>query len=142
MELFMEMEEIMIEVKFELDPVCDGIVRDVEKTEELEGACLVIGTNGEYRLVDVEEATEIMDELGDDTAVDFISQTPYAMAYNRRKTVVMDGSRLLIGSVLIVNLKKQIVMDAEEIEYAKKQFVSRLIKIKLGPDQYVTAYEL
>lgn len=130
----------MIDVKIKLDPVCDGIVKDTEKASA--EMCLIIGTNGECRFVNVDEATNIMEKLAGDTGVDFINHTPYAMAYNKRKTVLIDGSRFLIGSVLIVNLFDGIVMSDEDIDEAIKLFTSRLVRIKLGPDQDVIAYEL
>lgn len=133
----------MIEVKIVLDPVAEGISVEPVKSMVREGMCLVVGTNGDFRLVDENEAMEIMERLGKDCVVDFVMNTPYVMAYSRRNVVNIDGTKLLIGSSLIVRSDRELfLMDEEDIEEAKKKFFSRLIKIKLGPEQVVTAYEI
>lgn len=138
----------MIEVKFNLDPINDGIEiskenPNTEETEarDIEGECIVMATNGDCDIVGLDTAIAIMQKLGDDTLADFIGKTPYALACNKKKVLTIDGTKYLIGSALIVNLKNGIVMDEDDMYEAMNQFESRFVELKLGPDTTVIAYE-
>lgn len=132
----------MIEIKIDLDPVNDGIVSKGKNAQD-DGACLVIATNGDYKMIDANEAKNILDALGDDVKLYPFYKSTCVMAYNRRKVINIAGNEFLIGSVLIINpARKEITLNMDDIEDVSKEFFSRLVDIKLGLNQTVTAYEL
>lgn len=50
-------------IRIELDPINDGIVGDVKKLSCGAGKYLVIGTNGEHRLISEEEYFDYVDAM-------------------------------------------------------------------------------
>ena len=50
-----------IEINIQLDPVEDGISWTPKKVKQEGKYALVIGTNGKYRLIDENEAVDILD---------------------------------------------------------------------------------
>ena len=132
-----------IEVTIELDPVHDGAVIHPTSFKKKQEGALVIGTNGESRIVNEDEAIEIMDELSGDVAGEYMGKSHFLAVLNGKKIFKIGCREYFIGSALIVkNTKDGIAMlTDEDFEKAAKEFESRLITL-VGDGQEFSAYEL
>ena len=134
-----------IEINIQLDPVTDGPNFLPEKVTNESKKALVIGTNGEYRLIDEDEVYEIFDRLTMTmvSESDFMGNTDFLAVFNAKKVLNTGGAKFVVGSVLIVKSVREgiTLLDAEEIEQAKTEFQSRLVTL-CGSGIQFSAYEL
>jgi hypothetical protein len=141
------MEEQMkqIEINIQLDPVTDGPNFLPEKVTNESKKALVIGTNGEYRLIDEDEVYEIFDRMASAmvSESDFMGNTDFLAVFNAKKVLSTGGAKFVVGSVLIVKGAREgiALMDEEEIKQAKTEFQSRLVTL-CGSGIQFSAYEL
>jgi len=64
-----------IDITIQLDPVNDG-VSSIPTNVKMKGrGALVIGTNGNYRFIDEDEAVEILDRLSGNCGTDYMGRT-------------------------------------------------------------------
>ena len=134
-----------IEINIQLDPVTDGPNFLPEKVTNESKKALVIGTNGEYRLIDEDEVYEIFDRMASAmvSESDFMGNTDFLAVFNAKKVLSTGGAKFVVGSVLIVKGAREgiALMDEEEIEQAKTEFQSRLVTL-CGSGIQFSAYEL
>ena len=52
-----------VDINIQLDPATDGIICSFEKVKPEDRNALIIGTNGNYRIVDEEEALSILSRM-------------------------------------------------------------------------------
>ena len=135
-----------IEINIQLDPVTDGPNFLPEKVTNESKKALVIGTNGEYRLIGEEEVYEIFDRMAAAmvSESDFMGNTDFLAVFNAKKVLNTGGAKFVVGSVLIVKGTREgiaLLLDEEEIEQAKTEFQSRLVTL-CGSGIQFSAYEL
>lgn len=135
-----------IEINIQLDPVTDGPNFLPEKVTNESKKALVIGTNGEYRLIGEEEVYEIFDRMAAAmvSESDFMGNTDFLAVFNAKKVLSTGGAKFVVGSVLIVKGTREgiaLLLDEEEIEQAKTEFQSRLVTL-CGSGIQFSAYEL
>lgn len=134
-----------IEINIQLDPVTDGPNFLPEKVTNESKKALVIGTNGEYRLIDEDEVYEIFDRMASAmvSESDFMGNTDFLAVFNAKKVLSTGGAKFVVGSVLIVKGAREgiALMDEEEIKQAKTEFQSRLVTL-CGSGIQFSAYEL
>ena len=134
-----------IEINIQLDPVTDGPNFLPEKVTNESKKALVIGTNGEYRLIDEDEVYEILDRMASAmvSESDFMGNTDFLAVFNAKKVLSTGGAKFVVGSVLIVKGAREgiALMDEEEIKQAKTEFQSRLVTL-CGSGIQFSAYEL
>lgn len=132
-----------IKINIQLDPVKDGVgiipgrvIRQCKKA-------LIIGTNGEYRLADEEEAYDIIDRLSANSTSDYMGKTNFLVIYNAKKVLAVSGSQYIAGSFIIVKgtAKGIELLNDEEVEDAKNEFMSRLA-VLCGSGIQFSAYEI
>lgn len=104
---------------------------------------LVIGTNGNYRFVDEEEAVEIMEKLSDICGTDRMGRTKYLVIYNTKKVIKTIDGRFFVGSALIIKSSKSGIefLDEDEIDTVVNEFASRMATLCSGDMQF-SAYEI
>ena len=90
-----------IELKIELDPVTDGATITSDNPVSKEDGALVISTTGESRIVDQDEANEILERLTGKSTCEYLGSTDYLMIYNRDKIINADDGRYFMGSAII-----------------------------------------
>ena len=134
-----------IEINIQLDPVTDGPNFLPEKVTNKSKKALVIGTNGEYRLIDEDEVYEIFDRMtmAMVSESDFMGKTDFLAVFNAKKVLSTGGAKFVVGSVLIVKAVREgiTLLDTGEIEQAKTEFQSRLVTL-CGSGIQFSAYEL
>ena len=132
-----------VEISINLDPVNDGVRITEEAKKDHDAHGLVIATNGDYEEVGSQQVARILKRLSDTFDVDCMGDTPYVAVFNSKKVLREEGHKYLAGSVLIVKEGEECIelLDAEEIEHAKMEFVSRLVALKIG-DASFSAYEI
>lgn len=132
-----------IEITITLDPLKDGAVIKEKKLKRKNEGALVIATNGESRIVSVDEAERIMDGLSKTGHGEFIGNTDYIAMFNGDKVLDIGTGKCFIGSVLIMKCdgRKLTMLVEEEFEEASKAFLNRLITI-VGDGQEFSAFEL
>ena len=132
-----------IEISIQLDPSVDGINWMPERVK-IEGKhAFVIGTNGNYRIIDEDETFAILDRLFGNSQSDYIGKTSFLVVYNANKVIKTGGSRFIAGSVLVIksgNNGIELLTD-DEIEVAKNEFTSRIVTL-CGDGIEFSAYEL
>lgn len=131
-----------LEIKIQLDPVSDGIIAFPKKDKIKDQRGIVIGTNGEYRIVNAEEVADIFNRFDDNAMA--ISTGDYVGVFDERKAINISGSKYLVGSMLIFkSYNTDIVMPITEDDIARMiiEFKSRIVTLTTGKENF-SAYEI
>ena len=131
-----------IEISIQLNPVEDGASFIPDRVRRKDKGALVIGTNGEYRVAEEEEAYELLDRLVANCASDY-GQDGLLSDFNAKKVLCVSGTKFVVGSVMIVKGTDRGLefLDEEEVEEAKVEFISRLA-VLCGSGIQFSAYEI
>lgn len=132
-----------VEISIQLDPSVDGINWTPKKIK-LEGKhALVIGTNGQFRIIDEDEAVSILDRLSGNCYSDYMGHTEFLVVCNSKKIIKTGDARFIAGSVLIVKAGRGGIdfLTDEEIEAAKAEFAARLATLCADGLEF-SAYEI
>lgn len=131
------------EIGIQLDPVNDGANWIPEKMRCKNRGALIVGTNGQYRFAEEEEALEILDRLSGTCASDYMGKTEYLIVYNSNKVLSAGTKQYLAGSAMIVKgtAKGIEFLSQAEMEATLKEFESRLV-ILCGNGIQFSAYEI
>ena len=116
-----------IDIIIQLNPLTDGVV--MTKKEDMgreDKHALIIGTNGKYRLVLLQEAKEILYSLKDESA-----------------SFILGSSDYLLGSMLVMRMQedKLCMMSNEEIAQVQELIGNRM-ETMISDDQTFSALEL
>ncbi len=132
-----------IDITIKLDPINDGAVIHPDKIRKKEEGALVIGTNGESKIISEDEAVKIMDYLSGNLQGENMGRSHFLAVFNGDKIFKIGSREYFVGSAIIVkNTKDGIGMLADEdFEKAENEFTGRLIKL-IGDGQEFSAYEL
>lgn len=132
-----------LQLKIELDPVSDGAtVTSDDPLSKVEGA-LVIATNGEERIVDSDEANEILERLTGKSTCEYLGGTDYLMIYNRDKVINAEDGRYFLGSAIVFKgtIRGIEMISGDDYSVASLEFNSRLITLKAG-EEYFRAFPI
>ncbi len=132
-----------LQLKIELDPVTDGAtIISEDSLSKMEGA-LIIATTGEERVVDSEEANEILERLTGKSTCEYRGGTDYLLIYNRDKVVVAEDGRYFLGSAIIFKgtVRGIEMISGDDYSVASLEFNSRLITLKAG-EEYFRAFPI
>jgi hypothetical protein len=104
---------------------------------------LIIGTNGKYRLVSLQEAKEILYSLKDESASFILGSSDYLVIYNAGKAVSINEADYLVGSMLVMRMQedKLCMMSNEEIAQVQELIGNRM-ETMISDDQTFSALEL
>ena len=132
-----------IDITIQLDPVEDGANWIPKGMKIKGGGALIIGTNGDYRIAEENEAIEILDRLSSCCSSDYMGHTGFIVICNRKKIIRTGDSRFIAGSVLIVKAGKHgtDLLTEEEIDRAKAEFACRLATLCADGIEF-SAYEM
>ena len=133
-----------IDIIIQLDPLTDGVV--MTKKEDMgreDKHALIIGTNGKYRLVSLQEAKEILYSLKDESASFILGSSDYLVIYNAGKAVSINEADYLVGSMLVMRMQedKLCMMSNEEIAQVQELIGNRM-ETMISDDQTFSALEL
>ena len=132
-----------LEIIIKLDPIRDGIKDffNVGKIEDRRG--LLISTTGKYRTIDGDELEAIINQFDENGLTVVIGD--YLGCLNRTKTFSVAGTSYLIGTVVVFKCKGHgtpvAVLSDDDIDRMRKEFDSRLVKVKIE-GQTVLALEV
>ena len=133
-----------IDIRIQLNPLTDGVV--MTKKEDMgreDKHALIIGTNGKYRLVLLQEAKEILYSLKDESASFILGSSDYIVIYNAGKAVSINEADYLVGSMLVMRMQedKLCMMSNEEIAQVQELIGNRM-ETMISDDQTFSALEL
>lgn len=133
----------MLDIKIELDPINDGIAENENKIVRKDEGGLVIATNGDYRILDVDNVADILDDLWNLSYSESMGKSGFIVILNARKFIRVGGSRYFIGSALIMKEDEGGVttLNGDDYEKAVKEFRSRLVTLVCDGQEF-SAYEL
>lgn len=127
-----------ITITINLDPIKDGIQKNIEKMVSTAGRHLVIGTNYEHRIISEKEFFMIISEMKEHSRQFFIGN--YMIIYDLRKAINIEGDLYLIGSFLFAKTgnTKDIFcqLSEEEVESAKESLSGYFTEIMINGDRY------
>lgn len=92
------MEDSVVSIK--LDPLSDGIVKEINDVVCTSGRYLIIGTDSRYKLITEKEFFGYLDRLGEHQ-----HQMPlgdYLLMLDRRKLIQAEDTDYFVGSFLLV----------------------------------------
>lgn len=132
-----------VDINIQLDPATDGIICSFEKVKPEDRNALIIGTNGNYRIVDEEEALSILSRMDGFGRSEYMGSTHFLVVFNAGKVIKAGDGEYIAGSVLILKSGKRGIafMTEEEIEKAKKEFASRIVTLCADGTSF-SAYEI
>ena len=133
-----------IDIRIQLNPLTDGVV--MTKKEDMgreDKHALIIGTNGKYRLVSLQEAKEILYSLKDESASFILGSSDYIVIYNAGKAVSINEADYLVGSMLVMRMQedKLCMMSNEEIAQVQDLIGNRM-ETMVSDGQTFSALEL
>ena len=133
-----------IDIRIQLNPLTDGVV--MTKKEDMgreDKHALIIGTNGKYRLVSLQEAKEILYSLKDESASFILGSSDYLVIYNAGKAVSINDADYLVGSMLVMRMQEDelCMMSNEEIAQVQELIGNRM-ETMISDDQTFSALEL
>lgn len=133
-----------IDIRIQLNPLTDGVV--MTKKEDMgreDKHALIIGTNGKYRLVSLQEAKEILYSLKDESASFILGSSDYIVIYNAGKAVSINDADYLVGSMLVMRMQEDelCMMSNEEIAQVQELIGNRM-ETMISDDQTFSALEL
>ena len=133
-----------IDIRIQLNPLTDGVV--MTKKEDMgreDKHALIIGTNGKYRLVSLQEAKEILYSLKDESASFILGSSDYLVIYNAGKAVSINEADYLVGSMLVMRMQedKLCMMSNEEIAQVQDLIGNRM-ETMVSDGQTFSALEL
>ena len=133
-----------IDIRIQLNPLTDGVV--MTKKEDMgreDKHALIIGTNGKYRLVSLQEAKEILYSLKDESASFILGSSDYLVIYNAGKAVSINEADYLVGSMLVMRMQedKLCMMSNEEIAQVQDLIDNRM-ETMVSDGQTFSALEL
>ena len=138
-----------LDIRIDLDPVNDKIVNFPVRNNSGDGKnvknqkAVVIGTNGTYRTVDVDEMDRIMTALGDNGFVKSISDD-YVMLFSAESIINAEFTRYLVGSVLVMKIgddsRIKDITDFD-IDMMRTFFEMNLVTLTYGKEKF-DAYPL
>lgn len=133
-----------IDIRIQLNPLTDGVV--MTKKEDMgreDKHALIIGTNGKYRLVSLQEAKEILYSLKDESASFILGSSDYLVIYNAGKAVSINEADYLVGSMLVMRMQEDelCMMSNEEIAQVQELIGNRM-ETMISDDQTFSALEL
>ena len=133
-----------IDIRIQLNPLTDGVV--MTKKEDMgreDKHALIIGTNGKYRLVSLQEAKEILYSLKDESASFILGSSDYIVIYNAGKAVSINDADYLVGSMLVMRMQEDelCMMSNEEIAQVQELIGNRM-ETMVSDGQTFSALEL
>ena len=133
-----------IDIIIQLDPLTDGVV--MTKKEDMgreDKHALIIGTNGKYRLVSLQEAKEILYSLKDESASFILGSSDYLVIYNAGKAVSINEADYLVGSMLVMRMQEdQLCMMTNEEIAQVQDLIGNRMETMVSDGQTFSALEL
>ena len=116
-----------LDIKIKLDPVTDGVNFLPEEEPGMTGA-MVIGTNGDYRIIDEDETEQLLERLSGNTYSEYMGRTPYLVIMNDKKLLRIADKCFFAGSALILKKTEDGIgpMSGDDFDRAKWEFAGRL----------------
>ena len=133
-----------IDIIIQLDPLTDGVVMTKKSDMERDDKhALIIGTNGKYRLISLQEAKEILYSLKEESASFILGSSDYLVIYNAGKAVSINDADYLVGSMLVMRMQEDelCMMSNEEIAQVQELIGTRM-ETMISDDQTFSALEL
>ena len=133
-----------IDIRIQLNPLTDGVVMTkIEDMGREDKHALIIGTNGKYRLVSLQEAKEILYSLKDESASFILGSSDYLVIYNADKAVSINEADYLVGSMLVMRMQEEklCMMSNEEIAQVQDLIDNRM-ETMVSDGQTFSALEL
>lgn len=139
------MEELKI--KIELDPVNDGLIWPEDnsdiKVDIHNTKGVVVGTDGNFRSIDIKEMDRLFEGIGDNGMARSLSDE-YVMCFTSNAVVYTNSSSYLVGSVLVLKAGKDSrIKDLTDIDIKKIRtlFQMGLVNLSFGEMKF-PAYSL
>ena len=133
-----------IDIRIQLNPLTDGVV--MTKKEDMgreDKHALIIGTNGKYRLVLLQEAKEILYSLKDESASFILGSSDYLVIYNAGKAVSINEADYLVGSMLVMRMQEdQLCMMTNEEIAQVQDLIGNRMETMVSDGQTFSALEL
>ena len=103
----------------------------------------MIATNGDYRILDVDNVSDLLDDLWNLSYSESMGKSGFIAIFNARKIIWVGGRRYFIGSALIMKEDEGGVttLNGDDYEKAVKEFRSRLVTLVCDGQEF-SAYEL
>jgi len=133
-----------LEVAINLDPLTDGIAIITKKDEDRRKGALVVGTNGDSKVISEKDGIAIMEQLYDDNILgEQLGKSPYLAVMNKKKSFTLGEHRYFIGSALVIKYTEDGLdgLDCDELPKALIEFKSRLVTIRIEGQDYA-AFEV
>ncbi|MBE5841323.1 MAG: hypothetical protein E7304_07960 [Butyrivibrio sp.] len=138
-----------LDIRINLDPVNDKILNFPVRNNPGDGKniknqkAVVIGTNGTYRTVDVDEMDRIMTALGDNGIAKSLSEN-YVMLFSTESIINAEFTRYLVGSVLVMKIgddSRIKNLTDFDIDMMRTFFETDLVTLTYGKEKF-DAYPL
>ena len=123
-----------VEVNIRLDPARDGLVKPAPEMKCSSRYALVVGTDGQSRVVSMKEAKQIIRDIGFLGRGVQLGTGDYLMIFNEGKCFTVDDGTFLVGSVLVVKLVgvQFLPLKSWEIDEVLELMAGQMVELRAG----------
>lgn len=108
-------------IEIALNPLTDGFAENMacEDTINEDGHVLIIGTNGNMRLTDQEEARGILEKLLPCIGSFVVGISDYLAMFNENKAFDLEEGRFFVGSMVVMKMREGTLVPLSDEEIAE-----------------------
>ncbi len=126
-------------IEISLNPLTDGFVESEGNVDASRGDrhVLIIGTNGNMRLTDMEEGRQIL-EAFESCGASMILGDSYIALFNDQKAFDLEESRFFVGSMVIMKMSGNLLtpLSEEEITEARELLEGHMATLVSGDQNF------
>ncbi len=132
-----------IEINISLDPINDGASFIPKETEVKNEGALIIGTNGDSKIIGEDDAIALLNKLSGNSTSEFMGKTSYMAIMNDRKIITVADKHYFVGSALVLKSNRNgiAMLGDDDYERAKNAFAARLETLVCNGLEF-SAYEI
>ena len=132
-------------IEIKLNPLTDGFVENAvnEKAIRADRHALIIATNGDLRLTDLNEVKEIIEGFKNCGGSIILGDADFIVLFNDNKAFDLEEGRFFVGSMLVMKISgdKLLPLSDEEIVAVQDMLDGRMATL-VSEDQQFSALVL
>jgi hypothetical protein len=127
-------------IEISLNPLTDGFMENTACADAIRADrhVLIIGTNGNMRLTDMEEGREILEAFATCGGSLILGDSAYIVMFNDRKVFDLEEGRFFVGSMVVMKMCEGTLapLSDEEINEAQELLMEHMATLVSGNQRF------
>ena len=127
-------------IEISLNPLTDGFMENTACADAIRADrhVLIIGTNGNMRLTDMEEGREILEAFAACGGSLILGDSAYIAMFNDRKAFDLEEGRFFVGSMVVMKMCEDTLgpLSDEEITEAQELLMEHMATLVSGNQRF------